>query len=626
MKKLLVTLVLAGTLSVPSVVFAEASWYGSLRGGVASTGGVESYSDGGSRWGIKGSSEVSDGLTAVYRFEHKISTTDAGQSGGGRLAYAGLSGGFGTLTLGQVWSASYNSVGAITDNSFAWGDAETSYRHGNVVSYAVATGNASLQVDVMMDGKATMPKDIDKFEFGLTFGLGDNAKLALAHINMGDSMKEEDIYMSTLSGSVQLMGEPGVTHTLRINQAPLNASQTPLDVSQTPLDASHTLAIGEISASLRQPVTVQGFKLGYAPRKMEPLWLCAPDDGTAGTGGDGTDALNVESDCDPDDVTRTKVYDADGNHAMRSSGVERLARDDSGMLQPEGTGSTVAGSSDSDDIDFSGLTHHQASDGKQLMKRVVWRLLTATNTRTGTSRFVALDDDDATTGENGNDDNCEGTISDTNMELCQQTVQYYYMDGETLTPVLTSGDGAENLVEHRAATHVMVDVEGGQLTGDIDVSGGQVSVTGGQVTVTGGEATLEGDITVDSGTLDVSNGDLAVTTTKQKRTTLVPGFKQSLLAVEANLGGVTAFAGYSQKKMNQTSSNDRTTFLGLRGSVGDTGLGYLLQVRNKEDNTTPVLVGLNKSLGGGASVHFEHSDSDVKGKKANTGVWLKVDF
>ena len=34
MKKLLVTLALAGTLSAPSVVFAEANWYGSLRGGI----------------------------------------------------------------------------------------------------------------------------------------------------------------------------------------------------------------------------------------------------------------------------------------------------------------------------------------------------------------------------------------------------------------------------------------------------------------------------------------------------------------------------------------------------------------------------------------------------------------
>ena len=31
-----------------------------------------SYSSFGSRWGIKGSSEVSEGLTAVYKFETRV--------------------------------------------------------------------------------------------------------------------------------------------------------------------------------------------------------------------------------------------------------------------------------------------------------------------------------------------------------------------------------------------------------------------------------------------------------------------------------------------------------------------------------------------------------------------------
>ena len=34
MKKLLTVVCLSGLLSVPSVVFAEASWYGSLRSGI----------------------------------------------------------------------------------------------------------------------------------------------------------------------------------------------------------------------------------------------------------------------------------------------------------------------------------------------------------------------------------------------------------------------------------------------------------------------------------------------------------------------------------------------------------------------------------------------------------------
>ena len=58
----------------------------------------------GSRWGVKGSSEVSEGLTAVYRYEAALDLSlrpTLGEKGAGRLSYVGLSGGFGTVTLGR---------------------------------------------------------------------------------------------------------------------------------------------------------------------------------------------------------------------------------------------------------------------------------------------------------------------------------------------------------------------------------------------------------------------------------------------------------------------------------------------------------------------------------------------
>ena len=129
-----------------------------------------------------------------------MSTEDATQPGG-RLAYVGLSGGFGTLTLGQIWSATYNSFGAITDNSTFLGDSETSYRNGSSVSYAVSVENISIQVDAIMnngwgakstaadtntddgvDTKAVAEDDnVDQMEVGVSMGLGENGKIAFAH-------------------------------------------------------------------------------------------------------------------------------------------------------------------------------------------------------------------------------------------------------------------------------------------------------------------------------------------------------------------------------------------------------------------------------------------------------------
>ena len=70
----------------------------------------------GSRWGVKGSNEVSEGLSAVYRYEESLDLTSASLGAGNRLSYVGLSGGFGSVTLGRVFSASYNHVGVLTDN------------------------------------------------------------------------------------------------------------------------------------------------------------------------------------------------------------------------------------------------------------------------------------------------------------------------------------------------------------------------------------------------------------------------------------------------------------------------------------------------------------------------------
>ena len=47
---------------------------------------------------------------------------EKGDSGpGGRLSYVSLSGGFGTVSLGQVWSASANHYGFAVDHSYAYG-------------------------------------------------------------------------------------------------------------------------------------------------------------------------------------------------------------------------------------------------------------------------------------------------------------------------------------------------------------------------------------------------------------------------------------------------------------------------------------------------------------------------
>ena len=166
--------------------------------------------DGGSRWGIKGSNELADGLSAIYRFEHKFSTENAGLDGGGRLAHVGLSGGFGTLTLGQIWSASFNATGAITDNSLLWGDSATSYRVGNALSYSNSVGNASLQIDAIMDGDRNTGDAVDQIEFGMTIGLGDIGKVAVGYVESKDTIIDDAwVHMPGTDATPGVAARPG---------------------------------------------------------------------------------------------------------------------------------------------------------------------------------------------------------------------------------------------------------------------------------------------------------------------------------------------------------------------------------------------------------------------------------
>ena len=211
MKKKLLALALAGLLMAPSVVLAEATWYGSFRAGIKTapydgTGDNAGNEVGkrsalhapGSRWGVRGSNEISDGLSAVYRYEEALDLRNATLSAGNRLSFVGLSGGFGTLTMGRVWGAEYNSTGVITDNSYFHGNSYGSYRVGPAVSYAISTGPVSLQLDAVMSNN---PKSVDRMLFGASAGFGAG-KVAVSYDSNSDNATQAKTTNTTFAGEV----------------------------------------------------------------------------------------------------------------------------------------------------------------------------------------------------------------------------------------------------------------------------------------------------------------------------------------------------------------------------------------------------------------------------------------
>ena len=123
-------------------------------------------------------------------------------------------------------------------------------------------------------------------------------------------------------------------------------------------------------------------------------------------------------------------------------------------------------------------------------------------------------------------------------------------------------------------------------------------------------------------------------------------------AVSTDLLGYSAHIGWSQHKDDMASElhdgseatlEASTLFAGLGGSIGDTGIGFTVQVRSKEveskgddskdepllvtNKTNPWLVNATKSMGGGSLLILEHGNSDAGGKHDSaTTLALKVDF
>ena len=102
----------------------------------------------GSRWGLRGSEDLGGGLKAVFQLESGFDISTGANTQGvlfGRQAFVGLSGGFGTVSLGRQYTAYdvlrgatnnvYDSAFAATGGAWANGVADYSNRVNNSISY-----------------------------------------------------------------------------------------------------------------------------------------------------------------------------------------------------------------------------------------------------------------------------------------------------------------------------------------------------------------------------------------------------------------------------------------------------------------------------------------------------------
>lgn len=179
MKKL--TLMVAGATCLAgfcnlAVAQSSVTVYGLLDVGVVretggAAGAVTKLTSGqasGSRLGFKGNEDLGNGLSALFVLESgfQLDTGASGQGGAlfGRQAFVGLSGGFGTVTVGRQYTPQYNTM--VLADPFSTGLA------GDAANLMPNTGNAASRMD---NAVKYVTADFGGLRGELAYGFGETA-------------------------------------------------------------------------------------------------------------------------------------------------------------------------------------------------------------------------------------------------------------------------------------------------------------------------------------------------------------------------------------------------------------------------------------------------------------------
>ncbi|CAJ2377692.1 MAG: porin [Gammaproteobacteria bacterium] len=154
-----------------------------------------------SRFGVRYSGDIGGGMTALGRYEFATTTDKEGPGvNDTRIATVGLQGPFGTINIGNQWSAFFNTVGTHVSPTYSLGYylyssvAGMPFRASNTVKYSNNFGPMYVEIDARFDGTTddgtenggqSEQADAEKihgdgFGIGISMPLANNLTLALA--------------------------------------------------------------------------------------------------------------------------------------------------------------------------------------------------------------------------------------------------------------------------------------------------------------------------------------------------------------------------------------------------------------------------------------------------------------
>ena len=145
-----------------------------------------------SRFGVRYSGDIGGGMTALGRYEFATTTDKEGPGvNDTRIATVGLQGPFGTINVGNQWSAFFNTVGTHVSPTYSLGYylyssvAGMPFRASNTVKYSNNFGPLYAEIDARFnasneDSAAAEKIRGDGFGVGISMPFANNMAFALA--------------------------------------------------------------------------------------------------------------------------------------------------------------------------------------------------------------------------------------------------------------------------------------------------------------------------------------------------------------------------------------------------------------------------------------------------------------
>jgi len=179
MKKTTAILASAVALVMAGSAIAETTVYGRARMGLivaSDNDNAVGLVNDSSRFGFKGSEDLGNGMSAIYKFELGYDADDDdGTAASNRIGMVGLKGDFGTLAIGRMWVPVYNLVAGNVDPFNHFG-LDSGYQNGaranDALAYANSFGDVKFQAAVVTNDSGVEDDLMDAYNVAISFPAG----------------------------------------------------------------------------------------------------------------------------------------------------------------------------------------------------------------------------------------------------------------------------------------------------------------------------------------------------------------------------------------------------------------------------------------------------------------------